>query len=119
MHHHGDDKEHASCQNLDKSFWTETICYVVYTQNKCVMRAFDSIMYVEVWSGKNLTLYIYMRVFKCVVYGMMLDGKRDKLDANNTKCLCLSYFNRTKAYRLMCWQTKNIIKNKIVVIMEG
>ena len=49
---------------------------------------------------------------------MVLDKKRGKLDAEGTKCLFLGYCEGTKAYRLMCLQTKQIIKNKDVVFIK-
>jgi hypothetical protein len=34
-------------------------------------------------------------------------------------CVFLGYYERTKAYRLMCVETKRIIKNRDVVFIEG
>jgi hypothetical protein len=41
---------------------------------------------------------------------MVLDAQNDKLDAKDTIYLFLGYYERTKAFILMCLQTKNIIK---------
>jgi hypothetical protein len=49
---------------------------------------------------------------------MVLDEKRGKLDAKGTKCLFLGYCEGTKAYRLMCVQSKKIIKCRDVEFME-
>jgi hypothetical protein len=49
---------------------------------------------------------------------MVPDEKRGKLDAKGTKCLFLGYCEGTKAYRLMCVQSKKIIKCKDVEFME-
>ena len=49
----------------------------------------------------------------------MPDERRDKLDVKGTKCLFLDYCEGTKAYRLMCLQTKNIIKSRDVVFMKN
>jgi hypothetical protein len=49
---------------------------------------------------------------------MVPDEKRGKLDAKGTKCLFLGYCEGTKAYRLMCVQSKNIIKCRDVEFME-
>lgn len=62
--------------------------------------------------------FAYMRVFECVVCVVMLDEKRGKFVANDTKCLLLGYCKRTKAYRLMFLQIKNIIKSRNMVLME-
>jgi hypothetical protein len=49
---------------------------------------------------------------------MVSDEKRGKLDAKGTKCLFLGYCEGTKAYRLMCVQSKKIIKCRDVEFME-
>jgi hypothetical protein len=49
---------------------------------------------------------------------MVLDEKRGKLDAKGTKCLFFGYCEGTKAYRLMCVQSKKIIKCRDVDFME-
>jgi hypothetical protein len=59
-----------------------------------------------------------MRVFGCIAYAMVPDEKRGKLDAKGTKCLFLGYCEGTKAYRLMCVQSKKIIKCRDVEFME-
>ncbi len=59
-----------------------------------------------------------MRVFRCIAYAMVLDEKRGKLDAKGTKCLFFGYCEGTKAYRLMCVQSKKIIKCRDVDFME-
>jgi hypothetical protein len=51
-------------------------------------------------------------------YTMVPDEKRDKLDAKGTKCLFLGYCEGTKVYRLMCLQTKKIIKCTDVEFLE-
>ena len=41
---------------------------------------------------------------------MVQDGENGKLDAKDTKCLFLDYYEETKAYRLMYLQTKKYYK---------
>ena len=72
--------------NLDKSFWTEAVANVVYTQNRCQVRALDSITPEIAWSGRRPCI-AHMRVFGCVAYAMVPDERRCKLDANGTKCV--------------------------------
>jgi hypothetical protein len=57
-------------------------------------------------------------MFGCLAYAMVPDEKRGKLDAKDTKCLFLGYCEGTKAYRLMCLQTKKIIKCKDAEFLE-
>jgi len=88
-----------------------------YTRNRCPSRALPSITPEEAWSGRKPCIS-HMRVFGCIAYAMVPDEKRGKLDAKGTKCLFIGYCEGTKAYRLMCVQSKKIIKCRDVEFME-
>ena len=88
-------------QKLDKSFWVESVINAIYIQNRCPTRALDYITPKEAWSRRGSRI-AHIRMFGCVVYAMVLDAQRGKLDAKGTKCLFLGYWEGTKAYRLMC-----------------
>ncbi len=47
------------------------------------------------------------------------DEKRTKLEPKSMPCVFLGYYEGTKACRLMCVETKRIIKSKDVVFIEG
>jgi hypothetical protein len=104
-------------QNLKKSLWAEAVVNAAYTRNRCPSRALPSITPEEVWSGKKPCIS-HMPMFGCIAYAMVLDEKRGKLDAKGTKCLFLGYCEGTKAYRLMCVQSKKIFKCRDVEFME-
>jgi len=104
-------------QNLKKSLWAKRVVNVAYTRNRCPSRALPSITPEEVWSGRKPCIS-HMRVFGCIAYAIMPDEKRGKLDAKGTKCLFLRNFEGTKSYRLMCVQSKKIIKCRDVEFME-
>jgi hypothetical protein len=104
-------------QNLKKSLWAEAVVNAAYTRNRCPSRALPSITPEEAWSGRKPCIS-HMRVFGCIAYAMVPDEKRGKLDAKGTKCLFLGYCEGTKAYRLMCVQSKKIIKCRDVEFME-
>jgi transposase InsO family protein len=104
-------------QNLKKSLWAKAVVNAVYTRNRCPSRALPSITPEEAWSGRKPCIS-HMRVFGCIAYAMVSDEKRGKLDAKGTKCLFLGYCEGTKAYRLMCVQSKKIIKCRDVEFME-
>ena len=71
----------------------------------------------EAWSGRGPCI-THMHVFGCVTYTIMPDEQRGKLDANVIKYLFLDYCEENKAYRLMYFKNKIIIKNKDVVFVE-
>ncbi len=104
-------------QNLKKSLWAEVVVNAAYTSNQFPSRALASITPEEAWSGRKPCIS-HMRVFGCIAYAMVPDEKRGKLDAKGTKCLFLGYCEGTKAYRLMCVQSKKIIKCRDVEFME-
>jgi hypothetical protein len=104
-------------QKLDKSFWAEAVVNAVYTRNRCPTRTLEHMTPEEAWSGKKPSV-AHMRVFGCLAYAMVPDEKRGKLDVKGTKCLFLGYCEGTKAYRLMCLQTKKIIKCRDVEFLE-
>ena len=57
-------------------------------------------------------------MFGCIAYAKVPDEKRSKLDAKGIKCLMLRYCEGTRAYRLMCLETKKIIKSPDVTFFE-
>jgi hypothetical protein len=59
-----------------------------------------------------------MRIFGCVAYALVPSARRTKLDAKGIKCLFLGYCEGTKAYRLMCVESKAIIKSQDVTFLE-
>ena len=59
-----------------------------------------------------------IRVFDCLAYEKVPDQRRTKLDAKGVKCLFLGYCEGTKAYRLICLETKKIIKSPDVVFFK-
>ena len=104
-------------QGLKLSFWAEAVTNAVYIRNRCPTRALVTITPQEAWSGRKPCIS-HMRVFGCVAYAKVPDAKRGKLDAKGTKCLFLGYCEGTKAYRLMCLETKKIIRSRNVVFVE-
>ena len=104
-------------QHLKLELWAEAVANAVYTRNRCPTKAVVAMTPQEAWSGKKPCI-AHMRVFGCIAYAMVPDAKRGKLDAKATKCLLLGYCEGTKAYRLMCVETKKIIKCHDVTFME-
>lgn len=60
-----------------------------------------------------------MRIFECINNAKILDAQSIKLEAKEVRCLFLGYCESTKAYRLMCLDTKKIIWCCIVVFWEN
>jgi hypothetical protein len=60
-----------------------------------------------------------LKVFGYKTYAHILDEKINKLKSKSIPCVFLGYCEGTKAYHLMCVETKNIIKSQDVVFLEG
>ncbi len=91
---------------------------VVYIKNRCPTKAFDSKTPQEVWSGRKLDVS-HLRVFGYKAFAHVPDEKRTKLESKSMPCVFLGYDKGTKAYRLMCVETKRIVKSRNVVFIEG
>ena len=104
-------------QRLGHEFWAEAVCNAVYVRNRCPTKAVEGKTPEEAWSGR-MPHVSHMRVFGCVAYAKVPDQRRTKLDAKGVKCLFLGYCEGTKAYRLICLETKEIIKSPDVVFFE-
>ena len=102
-------------RKLEKSFWAEAVANAVYTLNRCPTKALTSVTPEEMWSGRRPCV-AHMRVFGSVAYAMDANAKR--FNAKGTKCMFLGYCEGMEAYRLMCLETKKIIKSRDVVFME-
>ncbi len=61
----------------------------------------------------------HLRVFGCKAFAHVPDEKRTKLESKSMPCVFLRYYEGTKAYRLMCLETKRIIKSRNVMFIEG
>ena len=94
------------------------VANAVYTPNQCSMMALHSITPKKTWSGKRPCI-VHMRMIKSIIYAMLPDERRCKLNAKKIKCVFLGYYECMKAFRLMSLKTKQKIhKNKDVVFME-
>jgi hypothetical protein len=71
-----------------------------------------------VWSGRKPDVS-HLRVFGCKAFAHVPDEKRTKLESKSMPCVFLRYYEGTKAYRLMCLETKRIIKSRNVMFIEG
>jgi transposase InsO family protein len=105
-------------QDLKYDLWAEAVSNAAYTRNRCPTSAVASMTPQEAWSGRRPNIG-HMRIFGCIAYALDLSPKRSKLDAKGIKCLLLGYCEDSKAYRLMCLETKKIIKSRDVTFMEN
>jgi hypothetical protein len=61
----------------------------------------------------------YLKVFSCKTYAHIPNEKKNKLESKSIPHVFLGYCDMTKAYCLMCIETKKIIKSQNFVFLEG
>jgi hypothetical protein len=105
-------------QGLDLEFWAEAVNTAVYIKNQSPTKALESKTPQEAWTGRKPDVS-HLRVFGCKAFAHIPDEKRRKLESKSMPCVFLGYCERTKTYRLMCVETKRIIKSRDVVFLEG
>ncbi len=105
-------------QGLDLEFWAEVVNTAVYIKNRCLTKALESKTSQEAWTGRKPNVF-HLRVFGCKAFAHIPDEKRSKLESKSMPCVFLGYCEGTKAYHLMCVETKRIIKSQDVVFLEG
>ncbi len=105
-------------QGLELEFWGKVLNTVVYIKNRCPSKALNSKTPQEAWSGRKPNVS-HLRVFGCKAFAHVPDEKRTKLESKSMPCVFLGYYEGTKAYRLICLETKRIIKSRDVLFIEG
>ncbi len=60
----------------------------------------------------------HLRIFGYKFFAHVLDEKKTKLESKSMPCVFLGYYEGTKAYCLMCVETKRIIKSRDIVFIE-
>lgn len=89
----------------------------VYTRNRCPTSALEGMTPQEAWTCKK-PFISHMRIFGCIVYAKVPNSMRKKLETKGMRYMFLGYCEGTKAYRLMCLDTKKVIKSSDVEFLE-
>ncbi|GKV08223.1 hypothetical protein SLEP1_g19888 [Rubroshorea leprosula] len=96
--------ERARCMlsnaGLSKDFWAKIVNHAGYLVNRSPFTAIGLKTPEELWSS-SLTDYSQLRIFGCLVYAHVRDGK---LEPRAMKCVFLGYTSRVKGYRQWCVQ---------------
>nr|GEW03723.1 retrovirus-related Pol polyprotein from transposon TNT 1-94 [Tanacetum cinerariifolium] len=100
--------------NLDKDFWVEAATTATYLINHSPHRSLDG--NILLWSCNSVD-YLNLRVFGCLVYVHVNEGK---LVPRAVKCIFLGYSSGVKGYRVWCPDPKycKIIHSRDVTFNE-
>jgi hypothetical protein len=103
-------KEHDPWpKELGLVFWAEAVSNAVYIRNQYPTSAVHGKTLQEAWCWRKPSV-AHIRVFGCIAYAKIPDASRTKLEAKSAKCLFLGYCEGSKAYRLICFESKKIIR---------
>jgi hypothetical protein len=91
---------------------------MVYIKNRCPTKALESKTPQEAWTNRKPDVS-HLRVFGCKAFAHIPNEKKSKLKSKSMPCVFLEYCEGTKAYCLMCVETKRIIKSQDVTFLEG
>lgn len=96
------------------NFWAEAFQIASYLINKSPSSSTDHNTPDKLWFGKP-TSYKHLRVFGCIGYMYMNEGK---LHAMTKKCIFLGYLEGVKGYKLWCPVSKPTIMSRDVIFDE-
>jgi hypothetical protein len=103
-------KSMIRAQGLDLEFWAEVVNTMVYINNRCPTKGLESKTPQEAWIDKKPDVF-HLKVFSCKTFVHIPDEKRSKLESKSMPCVFLGYCEGSKAYQLICVETKRIIKS--------
>lgn len=103
---------------LSKAYWAEAVSTACYLRNRMVTTALKSgeTPY-QRWYGKKPNLK-HIRVFGCMAYAQVPEGRRRKLDKKSQKLRFVGYTETTKNYRLWDERTRKVYIRDSVIFNE-
>ncbi len=105
-------------RKLEFEFWGQEMNTMMYIKNRCSTKALASKTPQKAWSGRKPHVF-HLRVFGCKAFSHVPDEKTTKLESKSMPYVFVGNYESTKTYRLMCVETKRIIKNRDVMFIEG
>ncbi len=103
--------------HLPKKFWAEAIATATYLKNRSITASVKEMTPYERWYGRKPDLG-HLRVFGCVVYSLVPDCTRKKLDEKAEKLRFVGYGNNSKGNRLYNEVCNKIITRRDVIFHE-
>jgi hypothetical protein len=97
-------------QGLDLEFWAEAVNTTIYIKNRCPIKTLDSKTPQKTCADSKPNVS-HLRVFGCKTFMHIPIEKRSKLESKSIPRVFLGYCERNKTYRLICVETKRIIKS--------
>ena len=97
---------------LSNAYWAEAVATAAYLRNQMVTAALKTgeTPY-QRWYGKKPN-FQHIRVFGCMVYIHIPEGKRKKLDKKSQKLRFIGYMDTTRNYRVWDYIWHDVIFNE-------
>jgi hypothetical protein len=104
-------------KKLPNYFWAAVVVTIVYIMNRTPIAIVHGNTPEEKFIGKKPDVS-HLRVFGCILYVHVLNGKRSKLDPKVKKCILIGYSLQQKGYRCFNPSTHKLQVSKDVVFDE-
>ncbi|KAH9783016.1 hypothetical protein KPL71_009155 [Citrus sinensis] len=100
---------------LDKKFWAEAVSYASHLVNRLPSIAIGGKTPMEMWSVKYAQDYDSLRVFGCLAYYHVKDGK---LDPCARKTIFVGFKGGVKGFKLWDLEDKKFVENKTKEVLQ-
>ncbi|KAH9794681.1 hypothetical protein KPL71_004983 [Citrus sinensis] len=101
---------------LDKKFWAEAVSYTSHLVNRLPSAVIGGKTHMEMWSGKHAQEYDSLRIFRCLAYYHVKDGK---LDPRARKAIFVGFKGGVKGFKLWDLEDKKFVCSRDVTFDEA
>ena len=102
--------------SLDKKFWAEVVSYASHLVNRLSSAVIGGKTHMEMWSEKHAQNYDSIRVFGCLAYYHVKDGK---LDPHARKAIFVGFKGGVKGFKLWDLEDKKFVCSRDVTFDEA
>jgi len=104
---------------LPNCYWAEAVAIATYVRNRTPSNAFkEHTTPYERWYGRKPNVS-HLGVFGCIAYAHIQDGERRKLDQKAAKLRFVGYSIKSKGYRLLNEETRQLVVRRNVIFNES
>lgn len=100
---------------VPNKYCTEAVHIVVYLLHRGPTKVVSNITPEEAWFNKEMQVS-HFRIFELILYVLVLDEKRCKLDPKCKQLVYVGYSDQSKAYRLLDISANKVTINKNVIV---
>lgn len=102
---------------LPQKFWAEAIATAAYVRNRVCHSSLKDQIPLAIWTNKTPSIR-HLKAYGSLAYAHLVRQGQKKLDDRAVPCVMVGYASQTKAYRLWCPKTQDVIVTKHVRFLE-